>query len=177
METTALPVPEAVRPRTVVVASVLATGAAAMAFLGLIAIYITRRAAATASGEEWFSEGAIELGPAGMMMMTLLLSSVTVQWAVQAVGDDDRPHGLMALGLTLLFGVAVLNQFWFLYQDTGFTIDGKVMRDYKILGMPTTVFINSKGETFRHWGGVLNNDVLTRVTDEMLEAETSALNN
>jgi heme/copper-type cytochrome/quinol oxidase subunit 3 len=124
METTALPVPEAVRPRTVVVASVLATGAAAMAFLGLIAIYITRRAAATASGEEWFSEGAIELGPAGMMMLTLLLSSVTVQWAVQAVGDDDRPHGLMALGLSLLFGVAVLNQFWFLYQDTGFTIDG-----------------------------------------------------
>ncbi len=58
----------------------------------------------------------------------------------------------------------------------GFTSDGGVMRDYKILGMPTTVFIDSKGETFRHWGGVLNNDVLTRVTDEMLEAETSALN-
>lgn len=58
----------------------------------------------------------------------------------------------------------------------GFINDGGVMRDYKILGMPTTIFIDSKGETFRHWGGVLNNDVLTRVTDEMLELESAALN-
>ena len=29
----------------------------------------------------------------------------------------------MALGVTLLFGAAVLNQFWFVYQDTGFAID------------------------------------------------------
>ena len=59
----------------------------------------------------------------------------------------------------------------------GFTSDGGVMRDYKILGMPTTVFIDSKGETFRQWSGVLNKDALTRVTNEMLEADASALNN
>ncbi|MBQ10672.1 MAG: hypothetical protein CMJ45_03885 [Planctomyces sp.] len=58
----------------------------------------------------------------------------------------------------------------------GFTSDGSVMRDYKVLGMPTTVFIDSKGEIFRHWGGVLNNETLTRITNEMLEAETTALN-
>jgi len=54
----------------------------------------------------------------------------------------------------------------------GFTIEGGVMRDYKILGMPTTVFIDSKGELFRKWGGVLNNDVLTRVTNEMVASES-----
>lgn len=124
METTTLPIAEAARPRTVVVASVLVTGAATMAFLGLVAVYIDRRAAALASGQEWFPEGSIELGPAGMMMLTLVLSSVTVQWAVQAVRTDDRPHGLLALGLTLLFGVAVVNQFWFVYQNTGYTVDG-----------------------------------------------------
>jgi len=58
----------------------------------------------------------------------------------------------------------------------GFTSDGSVMRDYKVLGMPTTVFIDSNGEVFRHWGGVLNNEALTRITNEMLEAETTALN-
>jgi thiol-disulfide isomerase/thioredoxin len=58
----------------------------------------------------------------------------------------------------------------------GFTSDAGVMRDYKVLGMPTTVFIDSKGEVFRHWGGVLNNETLTRITNEMLEAETAALN-
>ncbi len=124
METTALPAAPAVRPRTVVVASVLATGAASMAFFGLIAVYLQRRSAAEAAGQEWFPEGVIELGPAGMMMMTLVLSSVTVQWALQAVRADDRPHGFVALGLTLLFGAAVLNQFWFVYQDIGFTVDG-----------------------------------------------------
>lgn len=124
METTTLPAAEAVRPRTVVVASVLATGATFMGFLGLIAIYLRRRSTAISAGQEWFPEGAVELGPAGMMLITLALSVVTMQWAVQAVRDDDRPHGFIALGLTLLFGAAVLNQFWFVYQNTGFTIDG-----------------------------------------------------
>ena len=124
METTALPAPEAVRPRTVVVATLLTSGAAAMGFLGLIAVYLHRRSLATAAGEEWFPEDSIELGPAGMMMATLVLSAVTVQWAVQAVRADDRPHGFLALGLTVLFGAAVLNQFWFVYQETGFTVDG-----------------------------------------------------
>lgn len=124
METTTLPAAEAVRPRTVVVASVLATGATFMGFLGLIAIYLRRRSTAMSAGQEWFPEGAVELGPAGMMLITLALSVVTMQWAVQAVRDDDRPHGFIALGLTLLFGAAVLNQFWFVYQNTGFTIDG-----------------------------------------------------
>ncbi len=58
----------------------------------------------------------------------------------------------------------------------GFTSDAGVMRNYKVLGMPTTVFIDSKGEVFRHWGGVLNNETLTRITNEMLKAETAALN-
>ena len=58
----------------------------------------------------------------------------------------------------------------------GFTIDAGVMRNYKVLGMPTTVFIDSKGEVSRHWGGVLNNETLTRITNEMLKAETAALN-
>ena len=59
---------------------------------------------------------------------------------------------------------------------TGFTNDSGVMRDYKILGMPTTIFIDSKGETFRHWGGILNKDLLTKVTTEMLELESAAFN-
>jgi cytochrome c oxidase subunit 3 len=124
METTALPASQPTRPRTLVVGSVLATAAATTGFLGLIATYLQRRAAAVSAGEEWFPEGSIELGPAGMILITLVLSAVTAQWAVQAVRNDDRPHGYLALGLTMLFGAAVLNQFWFVYQDVGFTIDG-----------------------------------------------------
>ncbi len=50
----------------------------------------------------------------------------------------------------------------------GFTDDNNVVRQYQVLSMPTTVFINSQGEIFRKWGGALNRDVLTKVTTEML---------
>ena len=123
MRTTALPAAPSTRPRTVVVSAVLATGAAFMAFAALVAVYVQQRQLAIAGGEEWFPAGSIEIGPAGMMMMTLALSVVTVQWAVQAARAEDRPHGFIALGVTLMFGAAVINQFWFVYQDTAFAID------------------------------------------------------
>lgn len=123
MQTSGLPAAEVTRPRTFMVGALLGTSATAVAFLALIAIYVQQRQVARSSDEVWFPEGSIELGPAGMMMMTLVLSVVTVQWAVQAARDSDRSHGFMALGTTLLFGAAVLNQFWFMYQDTGYAID------------------------------------------------------
>ena len=123
MRTTELPAAEATRPRTVVVGALLATGAAFMAFAALVSVYVQQRQQALALGEEWFPPGTVELGPAGMMMMTLALSVVTVQWAVQAARAEDRPHGFIALGVTLMFGAAVINQFWFVYQDTAFAID------------------------------------------------------
>ena len=55
----------------------------------------------------------------------------------------------------------------------GFTADASVMRSFKVLGMPTTVFIDSKGGIFRTWTGALNRDVLSRVTNEMMELESS----
>ena len=54
----------------------------------------------------------------------------------------------------------------------GYTTDGTIMRRYEVLGMPTTVFINSRGEVFRLWGGILDHEVLQDITDEMLAAET-----
>ncbi len=53
----------------------------------------------------------------------------------------------------------------------GFTTGGGVPRDYKVLGMPTTVFINSKGEIFENWTGALNREILDRITEAMLSEE------
>ena len=58
----------------------------------------------------------------------------------------------------------------------GFTSGAAYMRNNKVREMPMTVFTDSKGEVVRHWGGVLNNETLTRITNEMLKAETAALN-
>jgi thiol-disulfide isomerase/thioredoxin len=53
----------------------------------------------------------------------------------------------------------------------GFTGDASIMQKYEVLGMPTTVFIDSNGEIFRNWTGVLDRETLEQVTSEMLKAE------
>jgi len=124
MTTTArLPAPTLRRPRTVLVGTLFASGVAAMIYFGLLALYVNARADARALGVEWFPEGVIELGPSGWVFWTFWMSVFTVQWAVQAIQNEDRPNAYVALALTGLFGAAVLNQMWFIINDTGFALD------------------------------------------------------
>ena len=51
---------------------------------------------------------------------------------------------------------------------SGFTNDGNIIQDYKVLGMPTTVFIDAQGDIFNRWTGALNGEVLEEKTLEML---------
>lgn len=121
--TVGLPSAEVNRPRTVLVGTMFASGAAFVAFLGVILVYITERAQARTDGIEWFAAGSVELGPAGFVFATLILSIFTVQWAVQAINNDDRKNALVALAVTSLFGAAVFNQLWFIINDSGFALD------------------------------------------------------
>jgi thiol-disulfide isomerase/thioredoxin len=50
----------------------------------------------------------------------------------------------------------------------GFTLDESVMKDYQVLTMPTTVFVDANGKIFRKWSGVLDQATLTKITEEML---------
>ena len=50
----------------------------------------------------------------------------------------------------------------------GYTNDANIIKDYKVLGMPTTVFIDAQGEIFNKWTGALNGEVLEEKTLEML---------
>ncbi len=119
-----LTAPQLVRPRTVIVGSMFASAAAAMLFLGLIGVYLVERADARAAGDEWFAPGSIQMGPAGFVFATLILSVFTIQWALQAVKAGDRTDSFVALGLTGVFGAAVFNQLWFIISDTGFSLSG-----------------------------------------------------
>ena len=56
----------------------------------------------------------------------------------------------------------------------GFTSDDTVVRRYQVLSMPTTFFINSKGEIFKKWNGALNREILTEQTTELLNQESRA---
>ena len=53
----------------------------------------------------------------------------------------------------------------------GFTNDADVIRNYKVLGMPTTVFINADGSIFERWTGVLDREVLEEKVQMMLEQQ------
>ena len=50
----------------------------------------------------------------------------------------------------------------------GYTNDTSVVKNYEVLGMPTTVFIDAQGEIFNKWTGALNGEVLEEKTLEML---------
>ena len=50
----------------------------------------------------------------------------------------------------------------------GFTNDEDVIKNYRVFGLPATIFIDSEGKIFKNWGGALNLDVLRDQTNAML---------
>jgi heme/copper-type cytochrome/quinol oxidase subunit 3 len=124
MATTALspladPVPAPPRrPRLLLLGSAFGAVASALAILGLLAAYLQVRADELAAGNAALPDDVVlPLTPGNMGMVTLLMSAITMAWAVDALRKDDRPHAYLALGLTLLFGVAFINSTVFLYQQ------------------------------------------------------------
>jgi heme/copper-type cytochrome/quinol oxidase subunit 3 len=117
-----------VRPRQLLIGTAFASAACVMAFAGLIGVYLSTRSAALAEGTPWIPDGAtIPLTPGTMAFFTLVLSLVTVQWAVYAVGNNDRQHALVALGLTILFGVCAINAVTFLFTQSNIGVRDSAM--------------------------------------------------
>ena len=112
-----------VRPSTLMVGTALATGAVVMFFAGLFAVYFSMRADTMAWGSEWFPEGAGQRSPGGMNLATLGVATVTMAWAVHSVAGNDRIHAYLALALTAVMGIAMINQTVFYFNDIGLPID------------------------------------------------------
>ena len=111
------------RPRTLVVASAFGTGSVIMYFGGLFALYFSIRADALAWGTQWYPEGAIQLVPGGMNMATMAMSAITMGWAVHSVLNNDRVHAMVAMALTAILGIVMVNQTVFYFMDIGLPID------------------------------------------------------
>ena len=121
MASTALALPPAAppaRPRVLLVGTALASAATVMAFAGLLGYYASTRASVVAEGTRWLPDGSnIPLTPGNVAFATMLISAVSVWWAVDAVGKNDRQMAYLALGLTIMFGVAVINATTFLFSQ------------------------------------------------------------
>ncbi|MFP5578449.1 MAG: heme-copper oxidase subunit III [Acidimicrobiia bacterium] len=115
------------RPRVLLVGTTLAAAASIALFGGLLAAYFAVRADFLASGQEqWLPDGAtIPLAPGNMTMVTLLMSLVTVQWAVHAGKRSDRGHAYFAIALTVLLGVAHVVQIGYLWTQWGLPLNGE----------------------------------------------------
>lgn len=114
---TAPPAPER-RPRVLLIGTAFAAAASAAVFAGLLAVYLSVRSQWLEGEDAWLPAGTdIPLSPGNMGMVTLVMSVVTVQWAVYAGSRRDRPHAYQALGLTILLGVAHVVQMVYLWTQ------------------------------------------------------------
>jgi heme/copper-type cytochrome/quinol oxidase subunit 3 len=110
------PAPPA-RPRVVAVGTALASVGVLLFFAGALAVYAQVRASTLAERATWLPEGAVlPLQQPNVIILALLMGSVTVQWAVDAIRRNDRPHAFLALGITELLGFATLNMAAYLYR-------------------------------------------------------------
>ncbi|MGI8661877.1 MAG: cytochrome c oxidase subunit 3 [Acidimicrobiales bacterium] len=111
------------RPRVLLIGTAFAVSAMVLGFAGLFALYIQQRAGVLQAGGAWLPKGAdIPTAPGSVAMVGLVMSGFTMQWAVWAIGHDDRPRTYMALGLTAAIGLAFINSMAFFLTQSGLNV-------------------------------------------------------
>lgn len=121
------PAPPVQRPRVLVVGAAFASAAALMVFVGLIAIYLAERSDTLATSDTWLpKELTIPLQQPNTMLFTLLMSCVTMQWAVSAIAKDDRVNSYLALGVTFVFGFATIVMTTYVWSLMGADITANI---------------------------------------------------
>ena len=131
------PAPAVQRPRVLVVGTAFAAAASFMVFIGLIGIYLAARVDVIGSGSAWLPKGStIPLQQPNTMFITLIMSVFTMQWAVAAIAKNDRVNAYLAMGLTLMLGIATIvmtTYLWYLMKlDIASGIQGVLI--YTITG-------------------------------------------
>lgn len=104
------PAPEIGRRNVQLVGTVFVIAAGTALFGGLLAAYFSARDIVRAADEVWPPEDVVIPNvPLFVGYMTLLMSSVTAQWSVSAIKGRDRRAAYVAIGLTLVLGLAFVN--------------------------------------------------------------------
>ncbi len=108
--------PVAPRPRTLLIATTLSVAAGVMAFAGMLGFYLSDRNSAGGTTAAWLPKGVkIPEVPANLMLVTAVGASFMVQWAMYSVRNQDRRNTAIALAVTAIFGLAIVNAQAFVY--------------------------------------------------------------
>lgn len=90
---------------------------------------------------------------------------------LQAQGSDAMVLGVDVGSFTLLGdrpqSVDFLETIELTYP-VGEAQDRRIIMDYAVRGMPTTVFINADGTVLRSWGGAITKEQLQEVVEELV---------
>jgi cytochrome c oxidase subunit 3 len=143
--TLALPAAPAPPPRRqVFVGTALAGVATLMLMGGMLGIWILQRQRALDAGELWVPKGiTIPLVPANMMLIGVWVLVVFAQWASWSARRADRAHTALALGLTALMAIAVINAQAYMYNQMELPIaeTGYAGMFYAITGTMIVLFV------------------------------------
>ena len=151
--------PEPVRPRVLIVGTIFSLIAFCMAIATTMGLYWQARASVMATGEPWLPNGAnLPLTPGTTGVGTLALSLITIWWAVDAVKNNDRQMAYVALGLTIFFGLAMINLTTFIYNQFNVGGDTRVgLLFYTVTGLHLAMMaaglVFAAVMTFRTLGG------------------------
>ena len=100
---------------------------------------------------------------------------------LQAVSDEYQDRVLLfGLDVGPFIGLgsnedgrALLQELSITYP-AGTTLNPDVVREYKVLGMPTTYFITPEGEIYETWTGLLTEGKLTELVEGLLTASATS---
>jgi heme/copper-type cytochrome/quinol oxidase subunit 3 len=116
-----VPAAPPVRPGTLLTGTYLAIAAGTMLIGGLLAAYFATREAVVAGGGTWgLVAGDLPNGALAVSYGSLLLASFTAQWAVSAIKVGERRQTYVAIGVTMVLGVAFVNGLTFCYTQLKF---------------------------------------------------------
>ena len=108
------------RSNLLMVGTFLAIAAATMLMGALLGDWLAARADALDAGSPWLREGVdIPNLTVAVTYLTLLMSSFTAQWAVYSANHDDRTNLYVAVGITLVLGIAFVNGLSFVFDSLG----------------------------------------------------------
>jgi heme/copper-type cytochrome/quinol oxidase subunit 3 len=105
------PAPAPARRRQLFVGTALACSAGAMLIGGMLAIWLRfRKVAIDGATHRWLPKGvSIPEVASNIMLLSFIGICIFAQWAVYAAKRDDKRHVGLALLLTGLLGLAVIN--------------------------------------------------------------------
>jgi cytochrome c oxidase subunit 3 len=164
----ALPAAPAPEPRRqLLVGASLASVAIAMLVGGMLAVWALQRTRAIDAGDSWLPRGVtIPEVPTNVMLIAFVPLCVFAQWAVWSAKRDDRGHTLLALGLTGLMVLMIVNAQAFVYQEIGLGVaDGAyASMFYAVTGMFVALMLAGLIFTvivaFRQFGGRVDSELL-----------------